>query len=241
MIRSLAVALTAGVLSAGACSSSTVTVDVFAASSLTDAFAQIEERFEAANPGVDIRLNLAGSDTLRRQIDDGADADVFAPAALDVFDGLQVTPIPYAANQLEIVVNTDPGLVDRVIAGDVEGLLIARCAPGVPCGMAADRLVADLDLDLSGATITSEASVRAVLSKVQLGEADVGFVYRTDTVAADGEVVSVGLTSDDARVVLALAALTNGGSETSKTAEAFVTFAVSQDDVFAALGFEPAP
>ena len=241
MIRSLAVVLTAGVLSAGACSSSTITVDVFAASSLTDAFAQIEERFEAANPGVDIRLNLAGSDTLRRQIDDGADADVFAPAALDVFDGLQVTPIPYAANQLEIVVNTDPGLADRVIAGDVAGLLIARCAAGVPCGVAADRLVADLNLDLSGATITSEASVRAVLSKVQLGEADVGFVYRTDTVAADGEVVSVGLTSDDARVVLALAALTNGGSETSKTAEAFVTFAVSQDDVFAALGFEPAP
>lgn len=241
MIRSLAVVLTAGVLSASACSSSTITIDVFAASSLTDAFALIEQRFEAANPGVDIRLNLAGSDTLRRQIDDGADADVFAPAALDVFDGLPVTPIPYAANQLEIVVNTDPGLADRVIAGDVAGLLIARCAAGVPCGVAADRLVADLNLDLSGATITSEASVRAVLSKVQLGEADVGFVYRTDTVAADGAVVPVGLTSDDALVVLALAALTNGESETSEAAEAFVTFAVSQDDVFATLGFEPAP
>lgn len=241
MIRSLAVMLTAGALSAGACSSASTTIDVFAASSLTDAFAELEDRFEAANPGLDIRLNLAGSDTLRRQIADGADADVFAPAALDLFDGLAVTPIPYAANQLEIVVSTDAGLTDRVLAGDVDGLLIARCAAGVPCGMATDQLLADLDLDLSGATVTSEASVRAVLSKVQLGEADVGFVYRTDTVAADGEVVPVGLTSDNARVVLALAALGTDGGDTSQAAEAFVAFAVSQDDVFAALGFDPAP
>jgi molybdate transport system substrate-binding protein len=239
--RFLAVILTVGALSASACTSSTITIDVFAASSLTDAFAEIEERFEAANPEIDIRLNLAGSDTLRRQIADGARADVFAPASLALFAGLDVTPIPYAANQLEIVVTADSGLTDRVIAGDLGGLLIARCAAGVPCGTAADRLVADLGLDLSGTTVTAEASVRAVLSKVQLGEADVGFVYRTDTVAAAGEVVPVGLTSDNARVVLALAALVDDESDASEAAEAFVAFAVSQDDVFAALGFERAP
>ena len=231
----------AGALSVGACGSSTTTIDVFAASSLTDAFSELEARFEEANPGVDIRLNLAGSDALRRQIADGAEADVFAPAAVELFDGLATTPIPYATNQLEIIVSTEPGLTDRVLAGDVDGLFVARCSDGVPCGLAADRLLDDVGLDLSGATVTSEASVRAVLSKVQLGEADVGFVYRTDTVAADGEVVSTGQTSDDARVILALAALSNGDNDESKAAESFVSFVVAQDEVFSALGFEPAP
>ncbi len=231
----------AGALSTGACGSSTTTIDVFAASSLTDAFSELEARFEASNPEVDIRLNLAGSDTLRRQIINGAPADVFAPASVELFDGLGVTPIPYATNQLEIIVGTEPGLSDRVLGGDVDGLLVARCSDGVPCGTAADLLLAAVGLDLSGATVTSEASVRAVLSKVQLGEADVGFVYRTDTVAADGEVVSTGQTSDDARVLLALAALPTEDTSESATAAAFVDFVVSQDEVFSSLGFEAAP
>ena len=65
----------------GACGgSSDRTVLVFAASSLTDAFAELESAYEAQRPEVDVELNLAGSSALREQILEGAPADVFAAA-----------------------------------------------------------------------------------------------------------------------------------------------------------------
>ncbi len=236
MRRRFAALICLVVLAAG-CSDSSVTVDVFAASSLTDAFTELEERFEADNPGVDIRLNLAGSDTLRRQIDDGAEAHVFAPASIELFDGLALTPTPYAANQLLIVTINDEAVTNRVLAGDFDGLLVARCAAGVPCGTAADELVAALDLDLTGATVTAEANVRAVSAKVTIGEADVGFVYRTDAVAAGANLTATTLTAPEARVVLAIAATDADNTE----AQSFAAFVVSQHDLFSSLGFDPAP
>lgn len=222
---------------AAGCSDSTVTVDVFAASSLTDAFTELEEQFEAENPDVDIRLNLAGSDTLRRQINDGADAHVFAPASIELFDGLDLEPIVYASNQLVVIATDDPDVRSQVVTGDFDGLLVARCAEGVPCGTAADQLVAALDFDLSGATVTSEANVRAVSAKVALGEADVGFVYRTDALAAGDAVVSTGVTSPTASVALAIASVDRNNAD----AQAFVDFVITQQELFSSLGFDLQP
>lgn len=241
MIRRFAALLSLMALAAG-CSSSTVTVDVFAASSLTDAFTELEEQFEAENPGIDIRLNLAGSDTLRRQINDGADAHVFAPASIELFEGLAfegtaVEPTPYASNQLVVVAVDDPDVLARVAAADFSGLLVARCADGVPCGTAADQLVAALGLDLSEATVTGEANVRAVSAKVALGEAHVGFVYRTDALAAGNAVVTTDLTSPDAAVVVAMATIDPNNAD----AQAFVDFVIAQRELFSSLGFDPAP
>jgi molybdate transport system substrate-binding protein len=237
--RRVAGAILGGLVAAG-CSSSSTVVDVFAASSLTDAFTELEIRFEAENPDIDLRLNLAGSDTLRRQIDDGADADVFAPASIELFEGLDAEPNPYASNQLEVITTTsiDPDL-DLTEPGAFDGFFVARCAPGVPCGDATDRLVELLGLDLGLATVTSEANVRAVLTKVELGEADVGFVYRTDAMAGGDRIVRTGLTSPEASVTLALATL----DENSPEAQRFTDFVLSSvaSEVFAALGFAPAP
>src|SRR5215213_2997579 len=56
------------------------TLTVFAASSLTDAFTEIEAAFESANPGVDVVYNFGSSSTLSTQLSEGAPADVFASA-----------------------------------------------------------------------------------------------------------------------------------------------------------------
>src|SRR5882724_9335780 len=55
---------------------------VFAAASLKEAFAELARRFEAEHAGASVRLNLAGSQELRVQIENGAPADVFASADL---------------------------------------------------------------------------------------------------------------------------------------------------------------
>ncbi len=227
MIRRVAILLTLLVVAA-ACSNDRTTVDVFAASSLTDAFSQLETRFEQANPTVDIRLILGGSDTLRRQIDDGADADVFAPADESLLDGLTVdggviNARPYATNQVEMIANSGVRTDGRdLFDWTQEGVVVARCEEGVPCGMATDVLLAEIPVRLG--VVTFEPNVREVLTKVRLGEADAGFVYRTDRLSAGDDVVDLGITSASASVRLAVAALSD-----RTEAIAFADFVLSDE------------
>ena len=117
------------------------TVLVFAAASLTDAFAEIEVAFEAAHPGVDVMVNTAGSSALREQILEGAPADVFASANRPNIDQLMAAGEVagevevLATNSLQIVVPAgNPGGVTGVQDLARPELLIGLCAEGVPCG-----------------------------------------------------------------------------------------------------------
>ena len=82
---------------------------VFAAASLTDAFRDLAETFEAASPGVDVALNFGGSQRLRAQLEHGADADLFASANREHAEaiagaGLAVgDPADFAANRLVVI------------------------------------------------------------------------------------------------------------------------------------------
>ncbi len=93
---------------------------VFAAASLADAFGAIEADFEAAHPGIDVQLNLAGSSALREQILEGAPADVFASANLSNMDTvveegvISTEPRVFVRNRLEIAVpEGNPAGVDQ--------------------------------------------------------------------------------------------------------------------------------
>ncbi|HMB24873.1 MAG TPA: molybdate ABC transporter substrate-binding protein, partial [Anaerolineales bacterium] len=90
------------------------TLNVFAAASLTDAFAEIGKNFEAANPGVTVTFNFAGSQALRTQIEEGAPADVFASANQKEMDALitgtfvvQDAPQVFLTNKLVIILPAD--------------------------------------------------------------------------------------------------------------------------------------
>ncbi|GAA1873566.1 molybdate ABC transporter substrate-binding protein [Actinomadura bangladeshensis] len=169
------------------------TLTVFAAASLTEAFTALGKRFEGAHPGVRVRFNFGGSSTLAQQITQGAPADVFAsanPATMKtVADAGEASGRPrvFTRNRLVIAVpKDDPGRVAKL--GDLSrpGLKVALCAVQVPCGSAAKTA-----LDAAGVRVepaSRERDVKAVLTKVGLGEADAGLVYRTDVRAADGRV-----------------------------------------------------
>jgi molybdate transport system substrate-binding protein len=172
------------------------TLTVFAAASLTETFTALGRTFEAAHPGVKVRFSFGGSSTLAQQVVQGAPADVFAaasPATMrPVTDGWLTASAPrtFARNRLVIAVPPDaPGKVRtlRDLAG--RGLKVVLCAPQVPCGAAARQA-----LDIGGVKVTpvsQEQDVRAVLTKMRLGEADAGLVYRTDVRAAGGQVEGI--------------------------------------------------
>ncbi|GAA5168100.1 molybdate ABC transporter substrate-binding protein [Ornithinimicrobium tianjinense] len=177
------------------------TVTVLAAASLTDVLAEIAADFEADHPGVTVETSFAASSTIVQQVNEGAPADVVALAGQQALEPLEQArrvsePVVLTTNTLELAVPPDnPAAVDGVEDLTAAGLRLVVCQPEVPCGTAAATLFDRLGIDPQVASY--EPDVRATLSKVALGEADVGVVYRTDVAAADGAVLGVEIPAQD--------------------------------------------
>jgi molybdate transport system substrate-binding protein len=175
---------------------------VFAAASLTDAFTEIGSDFEAANPGVDVVFSFAGSQTLRTQILAGARPDIFASANLEEMDALVSAglvaieaPHQFIWNNLVVIVPpSNPAGIAGLADLGMPGIKLVLAAEDVPVGLyargALESLNATLGADYAervlANTVSKEDNVRQVLAKIQLGEADAGIVYRSDSVAAPG-------------------------------------------------------
>ncbi len=211
---------------AGDAAAEGVTLTVFAAASLSDSFEEIGERFEAENPGVEVRFNVAGSSSLVEQIRAGAPADVFASAdeptmdrAVDA-DAVSGEPRPFATNALTLITPPDnPASITSLADAAAEDVNLVACAPQVPCGHAALTLAEDAGLAL--VPVSEESSVTDVLGKVISGEADAGLVYVTDATGAGDAVHTVDLDHADAAVnTYPIATLAD--SEHAELAEAFV-------------------
>lgn len=158
---------------------------IFAAASLHTSFDEIAADFERQNPGVDILpIVYDGSRTLVTQLIEGAAADVFAAAdeksMADATDaGLAAAPRLFATNTLVIAVPAGNPAGVRGLADLADpDLDVVLCAAEVPCGAAAQTLLADRDVTVRPASY--EQNVTAVLTKVAAGEADAGLVYATD-------------------------------------------------------------
>lgn len=176
-------------------------ITVFAAASLTDAFTAIGETFMAENPDRSVTFSFAASSELVAQVLDGAPADVVATADLITMDRLTAadttasTPHVFARNRATIAVaaGNPLGITGLVDLTD-DDLILVVCAPEAPCGRYANQLLANAGI--APTPDSFERNPRAVLTKVALGEADVGIVYETDIAAADGDVDAVPIPSD---------------------------------------------
>ena len=215
-------------------------ISVFAAVSLTDAFSAVGNAFKALHSGVDVQFNFASSSALATQINEGAPADVFASADTAqmkvVTDaGNAADPVLFARNVLVVVVPATSNLMSFADLAN-PGLRIVLAGPDVPVGRYSrqildkasapggiapnfgERVLANLRSD--------EANVRAVLSKVQLGEADAGIVYQTDAAIAGDDVKVIAI--PEAFNVIAeypIAVVTESGE--AEIATEFIAFLLS--------------
>lgn len=171
---------------------------VFAAASLTDVFGELERRFEAEHPGVDVVVSSGGSADLAQQVVNGAPADVLVTASRATMDvvvreGLtEGTPRVLATNVLQIAVPPDnPGRITTFADLAREDVVVVVCAPAVPCGAAAKKAEQAFGVQLR--PVSEEPDVRSVLGKVLAGEADAGLVYVTDVRTGAGKVLGVPL------------------------------------------------
>ena len=176
------------------------TLHVFAAASLTDAFTELGEEFEAANPGVSVAFNFAGSQALRTQIEEGAPADVFASANQIEMDLLvtgahvaQGAPQIFLNNKLVVLLpEGNPAVLQRLEDLANPGLKLVFAAEEVPVGeytrQALEQMNGQFGRDFKDKVlanvVSNEDNVRQVVAKIQLGEADAGIVYTSDAAAA---------------------------------------------------------
>ena len=202
------------------------TVTVFAAASLTGSFQQIADAFTVEHPDVDVVFNFGGSSGLATQIVEAAPADVFAaasPATMKTVSDAGLTegdPVDFASNVLEIAVAAgNPGGITGLEDFARPEATIALCAVEVPCGAAAANLLGDAGITPS--VDTYEQDVKAVLTKVELGEVDAGLVYATDVLEAGVDGIEV----DSAPVTYPIARLE--ASTNATAADAFVAFVLS--------------
>ena len=196
-------------------------INVFAASSLTDAFTALGEQFEAAHPGSEVDFNFGSSSDLVTQIDEGAPVDVFASADEANMQKVADESVVFARNRLAIAVEPGnplgiEGLEDLADA-DVKVVL---CASEAPCGKYADQILESAGVEVT--PVSREANVRDTLGKI--GEADVAIVYVTDVRANDAiEAIEI---ADDQNVITTLPIV---ALDESEIADAFVEYVTSAD------------
>jgi molybdate transport system substrate-binding protein len=187
-----------GLIFAGCASSddTTTSLRIAATSSLTDVFNDIGEQFMQDNPDITIAFNFASSSDLALQISQGLPADVFASA--DVKNMAKVTdagllhrkPVAFATNSLEIVVEKgNPLFIDSLAQLADPSLLFVTCPIEVPIGGYTAEVLRNAGVTVTPASL--EENVKGILTKVALGEADAGIVYRTDILAAGNSVTGV--------------------------------------------------
>jgi molybdate transport system substrate-binding protein len=219
-------------------------VVVFAAASLTDVFEELGTAFEAANPDATVELSFGPSSGLVTQITEGAPADVIATAAtsnmddLVEADALAGEPTDFATNLLELAVPPDnPGDVTGLDDLADPDLVVGLCAEEVPCGRFAREMLANADVEPS--IDTNEEDVRALLTKVEAGEVDVGVVYRTDVQAAGDAVEGIEIADED-NVVATYPIATVADAANAEAAQAFIDFVLSDEGqaALADAGFE---
>jgi molybdate transport system substrate-binding protein len=215
-------------------------ISVFAAASLSDVFRTIGTEFRKTHPDLSIEFNFQSSSALAAQIEQAAPADVFASADTAqmqrvVDKGLiSESPAIFVKNLPVIAVPAD-NRAGIAAPRDLSkaGVKLVLAGPEVPIGNYARQIIDKLAADPSyGAAykhatlknlVSNEANVRAVLTKIELGEADAGIVYKTDALVSGSKVKTVAF-PDAVNVIATYPIGVVKSSQNATAAAAFVAF-----------------
>ncbi|NEA59158.1 molybdate ABC transporter substrate-binding protein [Streptomyces sp. SID13666] len=214
---------------------------VLAASSLTDVFKTAGAAYEKSHPGTTVKFSFAGSQELAAQVKQGAPADALVTADARTMDGLKSdtgTPAIIAKNRL--VIATGEGNPLKITAlkdlADTK-FKVVLAAPTVPVGRYSKQVLDAQKIVVK--PVSQEPNVRAVLSKVELGEADAGIVYATDAATATNKVDAIEI-PDAQNAVASYPAATLKTTKNSEAAAAFVAWLSTPEaqKILQAAGFQ---
>ncbi len=236
-----------------------ITLIVFAAASLTASFGEIGKAFEAEHPGLTVTFNFAGSQLLAQQINSAAPADVFASANQAQIDAVvkggridQGVSKPFVNNRLVVIYpKANPAGIQTLKDLAKPGLKLILADKSVPVGQYAlnflDKAVKDPTLGANYKdavlknVVSYEQDVKAVLTKVTLGEGDAGIVYTTDAATdTEGKISQIPI-PDSLNVIAVYPIAVVKDSPNLSLAQAFVDYVLSPDGqaILTKYGFIP--
>ncbi len=236
------------------------TLTVLAAASLTEPFKEIGQQFEAQNPGTKVSFNFAGSQQLAQQLAQGAPADVFASAspkymdaAVDAKRVAKGSAATFVKNRLVVIYPKDnPAGLKELKDLAKAGLKLDFAAKEVPVGQYSldflDKAVKDSGFDPTFKdaalknVVSYEDNVKAVLTKVALGEADAGIVYTSDITEDAANTVGKLDIPDALNVIATYPIATIADSRNADLAQTFMNLVLSSEGqaVLGKYGFIPA-
>lgn len=238
---------------------------VFAAASMTETLTEIGDLFMAAHPGVTLSFNFDSSGTLKTQIQEGADCDVFISAGQKQMNQLDISADPEintegldfvdGATRFDILENKVALAVPEGNPAGIQSyddwaeklgvgeIFLAMGNEDVPVGQYTQKLLAFYDLSeeelAANGSITYGSNVKEVATQVSEATVDCGIIYATDAASAGLTVVDTA-TADMCGQVIYPAAVLNI-SAAPELAGAFLDFCTTPEAaaVFEAVGFTP--
>ncbi len=229
---------------------------VLAAASLTKVFPQIGAQFTKDHPGVAFSFSFGGTDQLAAQIQQGAPADVFAGASTNYGDQLARASLikPYkvfCTNQLVLITpSSNPAGITSLQDLATQPVRLVIGSETVPVGSYTRKVLTDLGQvygsgypdEVLAHVVSNEVSVTSIVTKVESGEADAGFVYLSDSLAAGPQAKAI-TPPADAQAVAKYPIAVVSGSKSSTIAEQFVDFVLSPpaQQLLRQAGFGPPP
>lgn len=185
----------------------------------------------------------AGSTALVSQLREGSPGDVFISAdekhmADAVAEGLVGEPVDVATNSMVMVVPRGNPAGITGVDDSLDGAKVVLCDVQVPCGRVSAAIQEDLGRDIDAASL--EQSVSDVLGKVAGGNADAGWVYRTDAAAAGDDVEVIEIPGAERHINTLVAAVTANPADRA-AAQALLELLSSGEfaEVWARHGFDP--
>ncbi|NEN80934.1 molybdate ABC transporter substrate-binding protein [Paenibacillus elgii] len=226
-----------------------VELTISAAASLTDALKEIQTAYESKNAGIKLNFNFGASGALQQQIEQGAPADVFLSAAAKNMKALVDKQLVDAAQQKNLLVNelvvvvpeggqAQVGTVVDLAKPEVKHVAIGEPESVPAGGYAKEALTNAKQWDALQPKLVMAKDVRQVLTYVESGNAEAGFVYKTDALTSKKVKIAFNVDPKTYKPVEYPAGIVKATKHT-KEAEAFYTYLQSKEatDVFAKYGF----
>ena len=238
---------------------------VFAAASMTETLEQIAELYKEVAPNVTLTFNFDSSGTLKTQIEEGAECDVFisaAPKQMDQLDSaadeeknpdgldfvLQGSRMDLLENKVALAVpegnpagiDSYDTLAEKLRDGEV---LLAMGNADVPVGQYTQKILAYYELNeeelANAGCITYGSNVKEVTTQVSEAAVDCGIIYATDAFSAGLTVVDTATAEMCGQVIYPAAVLNI--SKQQEAAQAFLTYLTGAEasGIFEAVGFTP--
>lgn len=240
-------------------------VVVFAAASMTETLSELGDRFQTEHPEIELTFNFDSSGTLKTQIQEGADCDLFISAAQKQMNALDITAdkeknpdgldfidpdtrLDLLENKVALVVpegnpkniRSYEDLAKRLNDGSV---LLAMGNADVPVGQYTQKIFDYYKLDeeklAEAGLLTYGSNVKEVTTQVAEGAVDCGVIYQTDAYSAGLDIVDTATEEMCGKVVYPAAVLK--ASKHPEAAKQFLEYLQSDQasEVFTKVGFTP--